>query len=112
MAKDDFHVIAYRILDYLYECMKKGESPEVEYLNEKTYGINERYFNKIIELLYKNDYITGVLEIDRIGYQYNLMKITYFVSITLKGIEYLTDNTFIEKAKNFLRETRESVPFV
>ena len=35
MAKDDFHVIAYRILDYLYECMKKGESPEVEYLTKK-----------------------------------------------------------------------------
>ena len=109
MAKDDFHVIAYRILDYLYECMKKGESPEIEYLNEKTYGINERYFNKIIELLYKNGYITGVIEV---GTQYKLMKITQNISITLKGIEYLTDNTFIEKAKNFLRETRETVPFI
>jgi hypothetical protein len=32
MAKDDFHFIAYRILKYLYECLKKGEKPEEAFL--------------------------------------------------------------------------------
>lgn len=25
MTKDDFHVIAYQILSYLYQCLKRGE---------------------------------------------------------------------------------------
>lgn len=25
MAKDDYHVIVFRFLSYLYECLKKGE---------------------------------------------------------------------------------------
>ena len=32
MVKDDYHVIVYKILAYLYSCLKKGENPEKEYL--------------------------------------------------------------------------------
>ena len=28
MAKDDYHVIAYKILAYLYTCLKEGRNPE------------------------------------------------------------------------------------
>ena len=28
MAKNDMEVIAYKILSYLYECMKSGATPE------------------------------------------------------------------------------------
>ena len=28
MAKDDYHVIVYQVLAYLYQCIKKGESVE------------------------------------------------------------------------------------
>lgn len=27
MAKDDYFVVVYKILKYLYECLKKGEKP-------------------------------------------------------------------------------------
>ena len=30
MAKDDMEVIMYKILKYLYECMKKDISPQLE----------------------------------------------------------------------------------
>lgn len=112
MAKDDFHVIAYRILEYLYQCLKKGQDPDTNLISSKSYEINDRYFNAIIKQLYDNGYIDGVAGFNVIGCNYTQMKITSNICITLLGIEYLTDNSFIEKAKRFLKETKEVVPFI
>lgn len=112
MAKNDFHVIAYRILQYLYECMKAGQGPEVDKITANNYEINDRYFNTIIKELYENGYIDNVHEINVVGCLYTQYKIPPSISITLKGIEYLTDNTFIEKAKKFFKATKEMVPFI
>ena len=46
MAQNDYFVIVYRILKYLYDCLKKGEKPEVEYLAASIYNINK----KVLEL--------------------------------------------------------------
>ena len=43
---------------------------------------------------------------------YTPYKITGSISITMQGIEYLTDNTFIAKAQKFFKMTKESVPFI
>ena len=53
--------------------------------------------------LYENGYIDNVSEVNVVGCQYTQYKISQGISITLKGIEYLTDNTFIEKAKRFFK---------
>lgn len=34
------------------------------------------------------------------------------VEITPKGIEYLTENSFIHKAKELLKDTKAIIPFV
>lgn len=39
MAKDDFHVIAYRILTYLYQCLKSGKN-----VDPKQIGVDSDYF--------------------------------------------------------------------
>ena len=31
MAKNDYFVVAYRILTYLYECFKAGEKPDIDF---------------------------------------------------------------------------------
>jgi hypothetical protein len=36
MAKNDYYVLVYRVLMYLYNCLKKGEDVDVRL------GINER----------------------------------------------------------------------
>ena len=33
MARNDYYVIAYQILAYLYECLKEGAKPDMEYLS-------------------------------------------------------------------------------
>lgn len=112
MAKNDFHVIAYRILQYLYDCLKAGQDPEIEKISAKNYEINDRYFHTIIGELYNNGYIDHVIEIDSVGSLYTQYKLSHNLSITLRGIEYLTDNSFIEKAKNFFKETKNIIPFI
>ena len=112
MSKDDFHVIAYRILQYLYECMKAGQDPDANKITAANYEINDRYFNVIIKELYNNGYIDNVYEVNTIGSLYTRYTIKSDITITLKGIEYLTDNTFIEKAKRFFKATKEIVQFI
>lgn len=36
MAKDDFFVIAFRILAYLYACMKEGGKPDLNAVSSQT----------------------------------------------------------------------------
>lgn len=48
MSKDDYHVLAYQLLSYLYDCLKAGERPETRHVvwgkgDERT-RINERYW--------------------------------------------------------------------
>ena len=63
MAKDDFFVIAYKILSYLYACMKAGEDPKTEELSSERLKIPERYYYSVITALYEDGYINGVREI-------------------------------------------------
>ena len=46
MAKDDYHVIAYQILAYLYQRLKKGEEVDPSALrsNGGLIRANERYW--------------------------------------------------------------------
>lgn len=48
MAQNDYFVIVYRVLKYLYDCLKKGEKPEAEYLVASTYNIPENYWIYIL----------------------------------------------------------------
>jgi len=45
MAKNDMEVIMYKILRYLYECMKLGVEPELEQFawNSKLFDIPQSY---------------------------------------------------------------------
>ena len=112
MAKDDFHVIVYRILEYLYKLFKKGELVDVDKLNSDALRINDKYFNDIIFELYENGFIKNVEFIDVKDSQYSQAKINKNTKITMKGIEYLSSSEFITKAKKFFNGTLEPVPYL
>lgn len=111
MARDDYFVVVYKILKYLYECLKSGEKADIHnILTAETYGVNESYFEYIIDELLEGGYIKGVSLINVIGRTKPTVKITPDIVIKPKGIEYLQDNSSIAKAKNFLKEIKETVP--
>lgn len=107
MPKDDFFAIAYRILDYLYTCMREGRrvDPDPIMYDSKAINISQSYWNDIMIELYNNGYIKGVAVIKALN-QPDQIKISD-LSITLKGIEYLQDNSKMKKAAGCVKTVLE-----
>ena len=108
MAKDDFHVIVYQLLAYLYTCLKRGEDPDPkrlcadsDFFKANGQTLNARYWAYIVYNMHGLGLIDGVMFAEMDG-----------CMITPIGIEYLTDNAFIAKAKEFLKDIKAIVPFV
>ena len=108
MAKDDFFVIAYRMLAYLYACMKAGEIPDEDMISPEKLKISQRYWNSIVGNLWKAGYIEGVREFSPLGGE--TVYVPDGMVITMRGIEYLQSNSMMEKAKSFLKDLKEIIP--
>lgn len=113
MAKDDYHVIVYQILAYLYTQLKAGDAVDPELLKaESPYlGINPQYWTYIMENLSKNGLIEGIL-LKPVWGEGLIVSGLESARITPKGIEYLTDNSFLSKAKEFQMDIKAIVPFI
>jgi hypothetical protein len=111
MAKDDYFVFVYKVLAYLYDCLKGKKKLDFAYFEPltKDFPIEESYFNYIMENLFKEGYIDGVVLVPILGEAHGKIKYTKSLEITPKGIEYLTDNSMMEKAKGFLKTTFELI---
>lgn len=114
MARDDYHVIVYQILSYLYQRLKKGEDVDINLIKHDSplIKVNEKYWAYIIYNMSRYQLIEGVsfIEIDGLDVPY-ATKLDD-CKITPKGIEYICDNSFLQKAKQFLKDTKEIVPFI
>ena len=113
MAKDDYYVIIYKILAYLYMKLKTGEEIEPEMLmyNGTLFQINRKYWVYIFRNMLNDGYITGLSNIS-VGDGYYLKEQFPDCQITPKGIEYLCENSLAEKAKQFLKDVKEITPFI
>lgn len=113
MAKDDYFVIVYQILSYLYQRLKKGEAVDETMLSHDSplFKINKRYWSYIIYHMTAAGYIEGVrfANLDGLEFPYPVQMTE--CRITPRGIEYLCDNSFMEKAKGFLKDIKEIIPF-
>ena len=108
MKKDDYFVISYRILAYLYDCLKKGNSPQMDVISAEAMGINEKYWHCILRSLVEKGRIRGgVYAPDIAGGGFlgvsNPM-------ITEEGICFLQENSSMSRAKRFLIEIKAMVP--
>lgn len=63
MAKDDYHVVVYKILAYLYVKLKAGEKVDAKLLEaDSNYlNINKIYWTYIIENLHNQGLVSGVV---------------------------------------------------
>ena len=101
MARDDFFVIVYQVLKYLYECLKNGERVEADYLRAQMYSIPESYWGFILSSLINEQYISGITVIQvKGGVAFGDLQ---DATITPKGIEFLFENTLIQKVKRTLK---------
>ena len=85
MAKDDINVIMYKILKYLYTCMKAGVKPIPEELIDFL-DIPELYRETVIHGLHEKGFI------DRAG-------------ITIDGMRFMDSDSGMKEVNEFLGET-------
>ena len=103
MAKDDYFVIAYKLLSILYASLKSGKTISNDQLKKLSDGIPVEYWEYILKSLNDEGYVTGVVPISSLSG--DSVKVNN-IQITPKGIEYLQDNSKMQKVKDFLKETR------
>ncbi len=107
MASDDMHVVMYKILSYLYKCMKEGVRPDKEKFSAEALGINYAYWSAIVSELAHRKLIAGVRATR------SELGDTVYVSnprVTMDGVEFLLENSMMAKAKDFVLAFKDFVP--
>lgn len=109
MAKNDYHVIVYYILSYLYHCLKMGETPQAETLSLFNYPaeIPETYGNFIYMELSRHGFISGAVwgQVPVAGKGWvKVLKSLAGLQITAEGIDYLENNSTMVKTWEKLKE--------
>lgn len=110
MARDDYFLLVYRILTYLYRCIRECKKPDKEYLKPltKDFPIEYGYWVYILENILREGYVENIVIIPIDGTE-PIIKILDDVRITPKGIEYLQENSSLKKAAKFVKETIEMI---
>lgn len=112
MAQDDMHIIIYKLLAYLYDCMKKGKPADLAMLESDGAvfgGVPERYRCSIIAQVVERGYVTGM----KLFYSDNEPSIVVSnPSITLDGVEYMFENTMMQRALRWLQDVKSALPFI
>ena len=108
MPKDDYFAIVYKILEYLYACMRNGQPIDIEDIrwDSKAIGINEAYWCDIIRNMYAEGYVRGVEIINTIGEAKPSVRFSN-LEITQKGIEFLQDNSKMQKASKCVKRVAD-----
>jgi len=112
MARDDYYVIVYSILAYLYTQLKNGEkvNPDLLKADSKYLNINESYWLYILEHLIKSGYIENATITKAWENETAYINLDN-CRITPEGIDYLCNNNLMAKAKEFLKDVKAIVPF-
>lgn len=102
---DNFTII-YKILSVLEKAMDYPEF-DVNLINAQSLKISEERWIRYMEMLSDSGYIKGVEFEDTIAGTR-----IYFddIRITLKGLEYLTENTFMKRAYRAIKGVSEVIP--
>ena len=113
MSKDDYYVIVYKILAYLYVQLKDGDDVDSKIIsyNGSLFNIPEKYWTYIIAHLCQDGYIENVT-IKKPWENVSVIENIDDIQITPKGIDYLLNNSLLEKAKEFLKDIKEITPFI
>ena len=110
MGKDDYFVIVYKLLKYLYECLKKGVQPSMDVVDADYFSIGSSYWNYIVVNLCDDGYITGVPTFHIAMNPDKQAKVSVSIKITPKGIQYLEENTVFQKIKNAAKDISDILP--
>lgn len=99
MAKDDYYVLVYKILAYLYNQLKSGDEVDLGKLTPEWLGINETYFEYIFDTLSNEQLIQDeAYEVSMAG-----KRLAPGIMISPKGISFLHENSTISKVQRSIK---------
>lgn len=104
---DNFKII-YKILKHL-ECMMDCEEIDVSAISHIRLGITKERWEQILILLKKEEYIEGIVSTKTLSDDKAHIVEPIKPTITLKGLEYLAENSLLKKAQNMLKGIVETV---
>lgn len=98
---EEFKII-YRILKSLRDSMDTEEfNPKL--ISFERLGISEAKWSRLLKMLFDDGYIKGVEISQFIGETYPHVDGVENIEITLKGLEYLEENSLMKKASNIAK---------
>lgn len=103
---DNFKVI-YRILRYLEKAMDYDEV-DIDFISASALKVSEQRWTAIMEMLAKEGYIEGVSVTRSCGG--DVLLSVSSPRITLRGLEYLNENSLVRKAANAAKGIAEMIP--
>lgn len=100
--------LIYKILAYLRE-QESNLLFDEEHFTASYFGVTDVEFSKAIYKLIQERYITGIkADYTKTGLYIALIN----PAITIKGLEYLEENSTMKKIHNLLKGIKEVTPFV
>lgn len=95
LAKNDYYVLVFQVLTYLYNCLKNDEQVDMSKLTPEYLAINKRYFEYIFDTLGDEGLIVGK------GYYEDMVgkHLDPEIMISPKGISFLHENTVLQKVR-------------
>lgn len=106
MAKDDYYVVAFKILTYLYACLKRitlfDEDVFKQIIDKQK--IADEYLTDILHMMTEEGMITGLVFTKAWGNTYILANEYGNMKITSFGITYLNENSTMSKIKGAVKD--------
>lgn len=107
---DTFKII-YTILKYLEDCMDYSEFDPTP-IEHECLEITKEKWSSIIKMMTDNGYIEGIKYKTYIHTTVPSITVYNHMSITLKGLEYLNENSTMKKLANLAKGIKETIPFM
>lgn len=104
---DNFKII-YKILKILEKYMDYENVP-AELISYETFDISKERWSRILKMMIDTGLIEGVRCIEVDGVMVPIIKL-YNPSITLKGLEYLEENSMMKKAAGIVKGIKDTIP--
>jgi hypothetical protein len=104
---DDFKVI-YKILKFFKVAMDV-EEPDFSEISPENLGISEKRWHQLIFMMVDNGYLSGVMRGRAISMP-DKAHLTEYSQITLQGLEYLSENSMMQKAYRAAKGIVDLIP--
>ena len=111
MSNNDYFTIAYKILSYLKYCYENGQDADPDILKADTFNISQQQFVRTLQMLFKDGYIEGITFSPLLSGGILLGNRSSTV-ITSDGLQYLAENSMMQKAYRIFKEVRDWLPLI